>query len=40
VAIKVAIEFCLNIKEVDYLFGEIYNLFIEKGLEEKFREQM
>lgn len=36
IAIKVSIEFCLQISEVDYLFGDIYRFFVEKELEEKF----
>ena len=36
IAIKVSIEFCLNIQEVHYLFTEIYDFFKEKGLRDKF----
>ena len=36
IAIKVSIEFCLQIGEADYLFGEIYRFFVEKDLEDKF----
>ena len=36
IAIKVSIEFCLQISEVDYLFGDIYRFFVEKELEDKF----
>ena len=36
IAIKVSIEFCLQISEVDYLFGDIYRFFVEKDLEDKF----
>lgn len=36
VAIKVSIEFCLQINEVAYLFSDIYNFFAEKDLEDKF----
>lgn len=36
IAIKVSIEFCLQISEVDYLFNDIYRFFVEKDLEDKF----
>ena len=36
IAIKVSIEFCLQIQEVDYLFTDIYRFFCEKNLEDKF----
>ena len=36
IAIKVSIEFCLQISEVEYLFTEIYSFFVEKDLEDKF----
>ena len=36
IAIKVSIEFCLNIQEVNYLFTDIYDFFIEKELKDKF----
>lgn len=36
IAIKVSIEFCLNIQEVHYLFTEVYDFFKEKELKDKF----
>jgi hypothetical protein len=37
IAIRVAIEFCLNIQSVDFLFSkDIYGFFHDKGLKEKF----
>ena len=33
VAIKVAIEYCLAISEVEFLFAEIYTFFLENELE-------
>lgn len=36
VAIKVAIEYCLAISEVEFLFNEIYTFFLENGLEAQF----
>lgn len=33
VAIKVAIEYCLAISEVEFLFNEIYTFFLENELE-------
>ena len=33
VAVKVAIEFCLTINEVEFLFGQILEFFTSKGLE-------
>ena len=36
IAIKVSIEFCLNIGEVNYLFTDIYEFFKEKELKDKF----
>jgi len=36
IAIKVSIEFCLQISEVEFLFTEIYRFFVEKDLEDKF----
>ena len=36
IAIKVSIEFCLQISEAEYLFTEIYQFFAEKELEDKF----
>lgn len=36
-AMGVAIEFCLSIQSVDFLFGkQIYGFFHEKGLKDKF----
>lgn len=35
IAIKVAIEFCLNIGATDFLFTEIFALFESKGLRPK-----
>lgn len=36
IAIKVSIEFCLNIGDVDFLYTEIYQLFCDHNLREKF----
>lgn len=36
VVIKVAVEFCLAIEEIPFLFGEIYNTLEAKGLESQF----
>lgn len=36
IAIKVSIEFCLNINETGFLFNEIYEFFRENGLRENF----
>lgn len=36
IAIKVAIEFCLNINAIPYLFSDIYSILAENKLEEKF----
>lgn len=36
IAIKVSIEFCLNINESAFLFTEIYEFFRENGLRENF----
>ena len=36
IAIKVSIEFCLNINEAGFLFNEIYEFFRENGLRENF----
>lgn len=36
VSIRASIEFCLQISEVGFLFGDIYRFFVEKGLEDKF----
>lgn len=36
IAIKVSIEFCLQISEVSYLFGDIYRFFVDRDLEDKF----
>ncbi|MFO0116295.1 MAG: hypothetical protein ACK521_01275 [bacterium] len=36
IAIKVSIEFCLNINETSFLFTEIYEFFRENGLRENF----
>ena len=36
IAIKVSIEFCLQIQEVSYLFGDIYRFFQDRDLEDKF----
>ncbi len=36
IAIKVAIEFCLNINAIQYLFTDIYQIFVENRLEMKF----
>ena len=36
VAIRVSIEFCLTIKDVEFLFAEIYSFFEEKGLSQQF----
>lgn len=40
IAIKVSIEFCLNINETGYLFNEIYEFFMENGLKENFIKQL
>ena len=40
IAIKVSIEFCLQISEVAYLFADIYRFFVEKDLEDKFISQL
>jgi hypothetical protein len=36
IAIKVAIEFCLNINESQFLFNEVFEFFRENGLRENF----
>lgn len=36
IAIKVAIEFCLSINAIFFLFSEIYQIFVDQGLENKF----
>ena len=36
IAIKVAIEFCLSINATFFLFTEIYQIFVEYHLENKF----
>ena len=40
IAIKVSIEFCLQIQEVDYLFNDIYRFFAEKDLQDKFIQHL
>lgn len=40
VAVKVAIEFCLAIDEINFLFGEIRSFFNEKGLEPNFAKNL
>lgn len=39
-AIKVAIEYCLAIGEIRFLFGEILGFFTEKGLEPYFVDNL
>lgn len=34
--IKVAIESCLNIKDTNFLFTQVYRRFVKYGLEQKF----
>mgnify|MGYP000987890549 CR=1 FL=1 len=34
--IKTAIEFCLNIEALDYLFQDVYDFFFDKFLNEEF----
>jgi hypothetical protein len=36
IAIKVSIEFCLNINETQFLFSEVFDFFRENGLRENF----
>ena len=36
IAIKVSIEFCLNIQATAFLFSDIFNIFIENGLSDEF----
>ena len=40
IAIKVAIEFCLAINASFFLFTDIFNLFCESGLENKFLQHL
>lgn len=40
VAIKVAVEFCLAISDVKFLFGDVYQFFVTKGLEDLFIEHL
>lgn len=40
VAIKVAVEFCLAISDVKFLFGDIYQFFVGVGLEDLFIEHL
>jgi alpha-tubulin suppressor-like RCC1 family protein len=40
IAIKSAIEFCLAINSTSLLFSDIFNLFAQSGLEEKFLKNL
>ena len=35
-----AVEFCLAIADVEFLFGDIYQYFLSKGLEDLFVEHL
>jgi hypothetical protein len=40
IAIKVAIDFCLNIGITNFLFTDIYDMFIQCNMKEKFVQNL
>lgn len=38
--LRVAVEFCIRINAIDHLFGELFLMFAEAGMEQKFFENL
>ena len=38
--LRVATEFCIKIGAIDHLFGELFSMFAEAGIEQRFFENL
>lgn len=38
--LRVALEFCIRVGAIDHLFGELFSMFAEAGMEQKFFENL
>jgi len=36
----VATEFCIKVGAIDHLFGELFNMFAEAGIEQRYFENL
>jgi hypothetical protein len=38
--LRVATEFCIKVGAIDHLFGELFNMFAEAGIEQRYFENL
>lgn len=38
--LRVAVEFCIRVNALDHLFGELFRMFAEAGMEQRFFENL
>ena len=38
--LRVAVEFCIRVGAIDHVFGELFNMFAEAGVEQRYFESL